>query len=63
MKIEIRMAIMSHLSDAEEIIRLSPTNAKTHIEFAKALLVKYDDISVKETEEELNKIWHECCLK
>ena len=59
MTINVQMAIMSHLSDAQAIITANPTMAKTHINFAKRLIMKYDNTDVYVEEEELDTIWEE----
>lgn len=74
--IEVRMAVMSHLSDAQEIgnIALSYLTMKDrirmmqeqnlHINFAKRLLMKYkDNLNVEISEEELDELWKEICNK
>lgn len=58
------MAIMSHLSDAQEFLsigigREGKEDARKRINFAKHLLLKYPDTSVELSNEELNKEWHE----
>ena len=62
-KISVQMAIMSHLSDAQEMIGISlpqiREKANKEINFAKHLLLKYPDTSVELSNEELNKEWHE----
>lgn len=60
MKIKVQMAIMSHLSDAQEFISTGfqgRLNANIHINFAKQLILTYPDTSVEVEEEELNEIW------
>ena len=49
MQTTVRMIIMSHLSDVQEINLLSTPEklVNTHINFAKYLLCKYNDINVK----------------
>lgn len=62
-KISVQMAIMSHLSDAQEMIGISlpqiREKANKEINFAKHLLLKYPDTSVELSNEELNDEWHE----
>lgn len=75
-KINVRIAIMSHLSDAEHLVdemtqtilakeRYSLTKAiHNHISFAKRALLKYDNPSNTEVEEkELDEIWEEVTNK
>lgn len=63
MKIKVQIAIMSHLSDVQELIHLNMHgrckrwNAREHINFVKQLILTYPDISVEVEEEELNEIW------
>lgn len=76
MNIEVRMAIMSHLSDAQEIgiIAANTILARSrtkliqeqslHINFAKRLLIKYkDNINQEISEETLDTIWKEICTR
>lgn len=62
-KISVQMAIMSHLSDAQEMIGISlpqiREKANKEINFAKHLLLKYPDTSVELSNEELDREWHE----
>lgn len=64
-KISVQMAIMSHLSDAQELLstmlNLEQAIERTNkeINFAKHLLLKYPDTSVELSNEELNDEWHE----
>lgn len=60
-KISVQMAIMSHLSDAQELSELGVfhKDIRNEINFAKHLLLKYPDTSVELSNEELNKEWHE----
>lgn len=70
MGIEVRMAIMSHLSDAQEIGQFIVSSITVrdkarmkneqdlHINFAKRLLIKYkDNINQEVSEEELDDLW------
>jgi len=62
MKIDVRMAIMSHLSDAQEALNMGLTNRviNNEINFAKRLLMKYkDNINVEVEETELDDFWRE----
>lgn len=62
--ISVQMAIMSHLSDAQEVMGImnrdqGEARANDHINFAKKLVLTYPDTSVEVEEEELNKLWRE----
>ena len=70
--IEVRMAVISHLSDAQEIGRIAVMSNTTeqrfrmqqeqnlHINFAKRLLMKYkDNINQEVSEDELDNLWKE----
>lgn len=61
MNIEVRMTIMSHLSDAQELLSMGMREeANKQIDFAKRLLIKFkDNINQEVNEDELNKIWSE----
>jgi hypothetical protein len=50
---------MSHLSDAQFIMTSDSTLAKTHINFAKRLIMKYDNTEVYAEKDELDAIWEE----
>lgn len=54
---KVRMAIMSHLSDAQEVISFDKVQAIKEINFAKKLLLRYSDTSIEVSEKELNDIW------
>lgn len=56
------MAIMSHLSDAQELTAVSISReckeaAILRMNFVKQLVLTYPDTSVEVEEEELNEIW------
>lgn len=61
--IPVQMAIMSHLSDAQESMRYTQGNypgterANNHINFAKQLVLTYPDTSIEVSENELNELW------
>lgn len=63
--IPVQIVIMSHLSDAQELLtigigREGKEDAIKRINFAKYLLIKFgDNISQEVSEDELNKIWSE----
>lgn len=58
-KISVQMAIMSHLSDAQELSEFHALKSvmNHHIDFVKQLVLTYTDTSVEVEEEELNEIW------
>lgn len=60
--IPVQMAIMSHLSDAQEVMGImnrdqGEERANQHINFAKQLVLTYPDTSIEVSENELNEIW------
>lgn len=63
--ISVQMAIMSHLSDAQEIYSMwkhdcdATVMANNEINFAKQLVSTYPDTSIEVSENELNKLWKE----
>ena len=57
-RISIQMAIMSHLSDAQEMSNVGLGEfGNDHINCAKQLVLTYPDTSVEVSENELNEIW------
>ena len=59
-RIPIQIVIMSHLSDAQELISMNYiSEANLHINFAKRLLIKYFNQDINVSEEELNQLWNE----
>lgn len=59
-RIPIQIVIMSHLSDAQELISMNYiSEANIHINFAKRLLIKYFNQDINVSEEELNQLWNE----
>lgn len=59
-RIPIQIVIMSHLSDAQELISMNHiSEANIHINFAKRLLIKYFNQDINVSEEELNQLWNE----
>ena len=64
MKSKAYMAIMSHLSDAQQLIDSSTKEgdtARQYINLAKMILCKYKDDIKQEVEwSELDKLWIEC---
>lgn len=62
MRISVQMAIMSHLSDVQELTAVAISReckeaAIQRINFVKQLVLTYPDTSVEVEEEELNEIW------
>lgn len=57
--ISVQMAIMSHLSDAQELISCRGLSLQSHdhINFAKQLVLTYPDTSIEVSENELNELW------
>lgn len=55
MKINLKIAIMSHLSDAQELVSLGcdPTQ---EINIAKRIILGFDDLSQSVEEDEINRI-------
>ena len=57
MKIDLRIAVMSHLSDAEHLIELGLRDkAKGEIETAKKIILNFDDLNQEVEENEINRI-------
>jgi len=62
-----RMAAMSHLSDAQELIAMGFTSEENrqlinnHINFAKSIIMKKIDRDDETTDEELNELWTKVC--
>ncbi len=60
--ISVQMAIMSHLSDAQDIATAYgayTTSVRDKINFAKQLVLTYPDTSIEVSENELNELWKE----
>ena len=59
MKIQVKTAIMSHLSDAQHLIDAGyPEEANLRINFVKLILLTYkNDILQEVDEEELDNLW------
>ena len=57
--IPVQMAIMSHLSDAQEMLSLADNREYVinKINFAKQLVLTYHDTSIEVSENELNELW------
>ena len=57
---EIRMTIMSHLSDAQHLMEIGLKEEANHcINFAKLLLLEYDDVNEYITENKLANLWEQ----
>lgn len=57
MKINIRLAVMSHLSDAEQLIEFGlGDKAHREIETAKMIILNFDDLNAEVEEDEINRI-------
>lgn len=57
MKINIRLAIMSHLSDAEQLLEFGlGDKAHREIETAKMIILNFDDLNGEVEEDEINRI-------
>ena len=54
----VKMAVMSHLSDAQQIISVDADLANRHINFAKALILKYKNLNQEVTYRELDDLWY-----
>lgn len=60
MTVNVRIAIASHLSDAQEYLELGfRKNASSEINFAKAILFKYVDSDMEVEDRELHEFAHE----
>jgi hypothetical protein len=57
--ISVQMAIMSHLSDCQEMLSLADNREYVinKINFAKQLVLTYSDTSIEVSEKELNELW------
>lgn len=57
MKINLRIAVMSHLSDAEHLIELGlEDKAHFEIETAKMIIINFDDLNQEVEDDEINRI-------
>lgn len=57
MKIDLRIAVMSHLSDSEHLIELGLRDkARQEIEMAKIILLSFEDLNQEVEEDEINII-------
>ena len=60
MTVNVRIAIASHLSDAQEYLELGfHKNASSEINLAKAILFRYIKTDLEVEERELNELAHE----
>lgn len=60
MKVQVVNAILSHLSDAQHLMKAGYTDeANTHINFAKLSVLAYDDTTEYVESETLDKIWEQ----
>ena len=60
MTVNVRIAIASHLSDAQEYLELGfLKNASSEINLAKAILFRYIKTDLEVEERELNELAHE----
>lgn len=57
--ISVQMAIMSHLSDCQEMLSLADNKEYVinKINFAKQLVLTYPDTTIEVSENELNELW------
>ena len=55
---EIRNVVLSYLSDAQEMVNFNKEESNKYINFAKYLIMTYDDLSVRVTEDELTETWN-----
>lgn len=58
--ISVQMAIMSHLSDAQELLEMGvlKQEIQNKINFAKQLVLTYPDTSIEVSEKELTELWN-----
>jgi len=54
----VKMAVMSHLSDAQQIVGVDAELANQHINFAKALILKYENLNQEVTYRKLDDLWY-----
>ena len=60
MKVQAANAILSHLSDAQHLMKAGYTDeANTHINFTKLVVLAYDDTTEYVESETLDKIWEQ----
>lgn len=57
--ISVQMAIISHLSDAQELLEIGvlKQEMQNKINFAKQLVLTYPDTTIEVSENELNELW------
>jgi hypothetical protein len=56
----LRMVIMSHLSDVQEMVNVSPEKIRMRVNFVKILVQKLDKGVKEMSEDELNEEWKKC---
>lgn len=57
MRVDLRIAVMSHLSDAEHLIELGlEDKARQKIEMAKIILLSFGDLNQEVEEDDINVI-------
>lgn len=63
--VSVQMAIMSHLSDAQELLEIGALKQEIQnkINFAKQLVLTYPDTTIEVSEKELNELWNRTLLK
>lgn len=60
MKIELKIAAISHLSDSQELIAIGDKeSANAHINFVKKMLMEYSDLNKEVEDKELNALWYD----
>lgn len=60
MKVQVVNAILSHLSDAQHLMKAGYTDeSNTHINFVKLVVLAYDDTTEYVESETLDKIWEQ----
>jgi hypothetical protein len=58
MEIDLEITIISHLSDAQELISMGQVDeANKHINFSKRIIMRYGNIKGSISEEKLDEIW------
>lgn len=60
MKVQVCNAIMSHLSDAQHLMKAGCIDeANQRMNFVKLIVLSYDDTSVRVESAELDKLWEQ----
>lgn len=58
MKVQVLNTVLSHLSDAQHLMKVGYIDeANTHINFVKLVALAYDDTTERVETETLDKIW------